>query len=44
MTEKKNINKKTDTKNKLKSSRLRRLEIQLKSNIIKRKIAKKNNG
>ena len=43
-----NKNKKPITKNKtkinLRSSRLKRLEDQLKANILKRKIAKKNNG
>ena len=45
MTENKNKNtKKKQTKNLVRSSRLKRLEDQLKSNILKRKIAKKNNG
>ena len=44
MTENKNNNNKKDTKNKIRTSRLKRLENQLKSNILKRKIAKKNNG
>ena len=44
MTENRNIKKKITTKEKLRSSRLKRLEKQLKANIIKRKIAKKNNG
>ena len=43
VTENKNKNKK-NTKQNLKSSRLQRLEKQLKANILKRKIAKKNNG
>ncbi len=44
MTENKNIKNKKDTKNNLRSSRLKRLEHQLKANILKRKMAKKNNG
>ena len=44
MTENKNTNIKKNTKEKLRSSRLKRLEKQLKANILKRKIAKKNNG
>ena len=44
MTENKNNNIKKNTKDKLRSSRLKRLEKQLKANILKRKIAKKNNG
>ena len=44
MTNKKNIRNKENTKDKLRSLRLKRLENQLKSNILKRKIAKKNNG
>ena len=44
MTENKNNKIKTNTKDKLRSSRLKRLEDNLKANIIKRKIAKKNNG
>ena len=45
MTNKKNIlENKNKAKHKLKASRLKRLESQLKSNILKRKIAKKNNG
>ena len=47
MTENKNNNKIKDTKDikeKRRISRLKRLENQLKSNIFKRKIAKKNNG
>ncbi len=44
MTENKNNKSKTNTKDKLRSSRLKRLEDNLKANIIKRKIAKKNNG
>tara|TARA_Y100000768_G_C23388878_1_gene411949 strand:- start:67 stop:201 length:135 start_codon:yes stop_codon:yes gene_type:complete len=39
-----NNNKKKDTKEKIRTSRLKRLENQLKKNILKRKIAKKNNG
>ena len=42
--ENKNNNNKKNTKEKLRSSRLKRLENQLKANILKRKIAKKNNG
>ena len=44
MTENKNNKSKTNTKDKLRSSRLKRLEDNLKANIIKRKTAKKNNG
>ncbi len=45
MTENKNKNiNKTRNKDKIRSSRLKRLESQLKANILKRKIAKKNNG
>ena len=44
MTENKIIKKKNKPKEEKKSLRLKRLEIQLKANIIKRKIAKKNNG
>ena len=44
MTENKNIKNKNKIKEEKKSSRLKRLENQLKANIIKRKIAKKNNG
>ena len=44
MKEKKITNNNKNTKQKLRSSRLKRLESQLKANIIKRKIAKKNNG
>tara|TARA_Y100001935_G_C17170338_1_gene439909 strand:- start:711 stop:845 length:135 start_codon:yes stop_codon:yes gene_type:complete len=44
VTEKKNIKKNKNTKEILRSSRLKRLENQLKANILKRKIAKKNNG
>ena len=44
MTEKKNIKVKKNTKETIRSSRLKRLEKQLKANILKRKIAKKNNG
>ena len=36
--------KKNLVKEKIRSSRLKRLEIQLKANILKRKKAKKNNG
>ncbi len=43
MTKKKNkVNK--NIKESLRESRIKRLEDQLKKNIIKRKIAKKNNG
>ena len=38
------IVKKDNTKNKLKDERLKRLEAQLKSNILKRKQVKNNNG
>tara|TARA_B100001029_G_scaffold168751_1_gene163041 strand:- start:558 stop:692 length:135 start_codon:yes stop_codon:yes gene_type:complete len=44
MTENKNSNNKKNTKQKLRSSRLKRLENQLKANIIKRKVVTKNNG
>ena len=45
MTKKNNNNlKKNNTKEILSNSRMKRLENQLKSNIIKRKKAKKNNG
>ena len=45
MTDNKNTKTITNqTKDKLRISRLKRLEKQLKSNILKRKIAKKNNG
>ena len=44
MKEKKITNNIKNTKQRLRSSRLKRLESQLKANIIKRKIAKKNNG
>ncbi len=44
MTEKKNIKNNKSIKDKLRSSRLKRLESQLKSNILKRKKAQKNNG
>ena len=45
MTKKNNNNlKKNNTKEILRNSRMKRLENQLKSNIIKRKKAKKNNG
>ena len=45
MTDNKNIKKtKNKTKDDLRSSRIKRLENQLKANILKRKIAKKNNG
>ena len=35
---------KDDSKKEIRSKRLKRLEKKLKSNILKRKIAKKNNG
>ncbi len=45
MTKTNNNNlKKNNTKEILRNSRMKRLENQLKSNIIKRKKAKKNNG
>ncbi len=44
MTENKIIKNKKNTKEKKRDLRLKRLEQQLKSNILKRKIAKKNNG
>ena len=44
MTEKKNIKDNKSIKDKLRSSRLKRLENQLKANILKRKKAQKNNG
>ena len=44
MTEKKIIKNNKSIKDKLRSSRLKRLENQLKANILKRKKAKKNNG
>ncbi len=44
MTDKKDKNNKKNTKDELRLSRLKRLENQLKANIAKRKIAKKNNG
>ena len=44
MTEKNNIKNKKNTKDNLRSTRLKRLEKQLKANIIKRKQAKKING
>ena len=45
MSKKNNNNlKKNNTKENLRNSRMKRLENQLKSNIIKRKKAKKNNG
>ena len=44
MTENKNIKNKIKTKEKIRNSRIKRLESQLKANILKRKIAKKNNG
>ena len=45
VTDNKNIKKtKNKTKDKLRDSRIKRLENQLKANILKRKIAKKNNG
>tara|TARA_A100000164_G_scaffold253255_1_gene225577 strand:- start:422 stop:565 length:144 start_codon:yes stop_codon:yes gene_type:complete len=40
----KTLKKKDNTKNKLKDERLKRLEAQLKSNILKRKQVKNNNG
>ena len=44
MTENKNIKIKKNTKENLRYERLQRLEKQLKANIVKRKLAKKNNG
>ena len=44
VTENKNIKNKKNTKDNIKSSRLKRLEQQLKANILKRKIARKDNG
>tara|TARA_B100000700_G_C14225380_1_gene481198 strand:+ start:26 stop:160 length:135 start_codon:yes stop_codon:yes gene_type:complete len=44
VTEKKNIKDNKSIKDKLRSSRLKRLESQLKANILKRKKAQKNNG
>ena len=44
MTKNKNTNSKKSTKEILRNTRLKRLEEQLKANILKRKIAKKNNG
>ncbi len=44
MTENKNIKNKIKTKEKIRNSRIKRLESQLKANILKRKVAKKNNG
>jgi len=44
VTENKIIKNKKNTKEKKRDLRLKRLEQQLKSNILKRKIAKKNNG
>ena len=44
MTKNNNNLKKNNTKEILRNSRLKRLENQLKSNIMKRKKAKKNNG
>ena len=44
MTENKNIKNKNNIKEQLRNSRLKRLENQLKANIVKRKIAKKKNG
>ncbi len=44
VTDNKNIKNKKNTKKNLRTSRLKRLEKQLKSNIMKRKLAKKNNG
>ena len=41
---KKSIKVKKNIKESLRESRIKRLEDQLKKNIIKRKIAKKNNG
>ena len=44
VTENQNIKHKNNTKQKLRSNRLKRLENQLKANILKRKKVKKNNG
>ena len=44
MTDNSNKKKINKTKESLRASRLKRLESQLKSNILKRKVAKKNNG
>ena len=44
VTENQNIKHKNNTKQKLRSNRLKRLENQLKTNILKRKKVKKNNG
>ena len=44
VTENRNIKHKNNTKQKLRSNRLKRLENQLKTNILKRKKVKKNNG
>tara|TARA_Y100000766_G_C18580710_1_gene447042 strand:+ start:451 stop:585 length:135 start_codon:yes stop_codon:yes gene_type:complete len=44
VTEKRNTKEKKNTKEEMRSLRLKRLEMQLKSNILKRKMAKKNNG
>ena len=44
MTKNKNTNTKKSTKKILRNTRLKRLEEQLKANILKRKIASKNNG
>ena len=44
MTENKNIKNKNNNKEQLRNSRLKRLENQLKANILKRKIAMKKNG
>ncbi len=44
MSENKNIKNKKNIKEQLRNLRLKRLENQLKANIVKRKIAKKNNG
>ncbi len=44
MSENKNTKNKKNIKDQLRNLRLKRLENQLKANIVKRKIAKKNNG
>jgi len=44
VTQNKNIKNKKSTKDNLRSTRLKRLEKQLKANIKKRKLAKKSNG
>jgi len=44
VTEDKKLKNKKNTKKILRSSRLKRLENELKANILKRKIVKKNNG